>query len=142
MKMPDVISGEMLAPCGINCCVCYKHTKTRKHSQRCEGCLAGDSGKTERCRSCRIKICAQSKGFSRCFECTDFPCRLIKNIDKSYTKRYEVSLIENGRTAHRDGIRQFLEQDRLKWMCPECGGAFSIHDGLCSECGLSCRNNQ
>ena len=135
MKMPDIISSEMLAPCGINCCVCSRHTTIKKRSVPCEGCLAGDSGKTERCRNCSIKSCAESKGFERCFECTDFPCRQIKNIDKSYRKRYSISLVENGRAAEKTGIGLFLEQERIKWTCPDCGGAFSLHDGFCSECG-------
>lgn len=135
MKMPDKIEDIMLAPCGMNCAVCYKHVSIRKHGKPCEGCLKGDLGKPEHCRQCKIKSCAQEKGIVHCFECASFPCKLIKNLEKSYNKRYNASLIENSNMAHEKGISAFLEQDRHKWTCSKCGGAFSLHDGVCSECG-------
>ena len=133
MKMPDAIENIMLAPCGINCAVCYKHLKKGKP---CEGCLKGDAGKTEHCRNCRVKSCAKEKGYGHCFECGDFPCKLITNLEKSYNKRYGVSLVENGKTAREKGVAVFLRRERQKWICIQCGGAVSLHDGECSECGL------
>lgn len=135
MKMPEIIEDIMLAPCGMNCAVCYQHVGIRKHRQPCEGCLKGDLGKPEHCRKCNMKSCAQGKGYVHCFECTDFPCKLIKNLEKSYNKRYNTSLVKNSKTALENGITAFLEQDRKKWTCVKCGGAFSLHDGACSECG-------
>lgn len=135
MKMPERIEEIMLAPCGMNCAVCYKHVGAKKHAKPCEGCLKGDVGKTERCRTCKIKTCAGEKGLTRCFECTDFPCQRIKNLDKSYRKRYNTSLVENGLTAKEKGVENFLASDKEKWTCLDCGGAFSLHDGICSECG-------
>ena len=135
MKMPAKIEDSMLAPCGMNCAVCYRHVGVFKRTKPCEGCLKGDLGKPEHCRSCNIKTCAQEKGYVRCLECADFPCKLIKNLEKSYNKRYNASLVENSRTAQKEGMAAFLEQDRVKWTCAKCGGAFSLHDGACSECG-------
>ena len=135
MKMPDIIEDIMLAPCGINCAVCYRHVGMRKRDAPCEACLKGDSGKTERCLNCNIKSCVQNKGHVRCYECADFPCKLIKNLEKTYSKRYNTSLIENSGTAEEIGVAAFLEQDRQRWTCLKCGGAFSLHDGVCSECG-------
>ena len=126
----------MFAPCGINCAVCYKHVGTKKP---CQGCLKDDLGKPERCRNCKIKNCAQSKGLNHCFACSNFPCKLIQNIEKSYTKRYAISLIENSGIAKEKGIAAFLENDRQKWTCQNCGGAFSLHDGVCSTCGSTAR---
>lgn len=138
MRMPEVIEAEMLAPCGMNCVVCYRHVGIRKYAKPCQGCLGGDQGKPGHCRTCRIKDCAQSKGLLRCLECGDFPCVWVKNLDKSYRKRYRVSLVENSRTAHVVGVPAFLAADRLRWICG-CGGAFSMHDGVCSECGQAHR---
>lgn len=135
MKMPVKIEDAMFAPCGMNCAVCYKHVNIQKNAKHCEGCLKSDIGKPEHCRKCNIKICVQQKGCKRCFECNDFPCKLIKNLEKSYNKRYGVSLIENNQTTREKGVAVFLEQDRLKWTCAKCSGAFSLHDGACSECG-------
>ncbi|MFV0363006.1 MAG: DUF3795 domain-containing protein [Suipraeoptans sp.] len=142
MKMPEKIEAEMFAPCGMNCMVCYKHVGTRKSGKPCESCLKGDLGKPEQCRKCKIKSCAQEKGYTHCFECTDFPCILIKNFEKSYQKRYETSLVENSKAAQEKGVDAFLEQDRLKWLCSKCGGAFSLHDGICSDCNMLNTNQQ
>ncbi len=135
MIMPDKLEDIMLDPCGMNCAVCYKHVGTNKRAGSCVGCLKGDAGKPEHCRKCAIKHCAREKGHLRCFECADFPCKLINNIEKSYNKRYGTSLIENGIKAKAQGVAAFWEGDRIKWTCPQCGGAFSLHDGVCSECG-------
>lgn len=135
LKMPDTIEDCMLAPCGMNCAVCYKHVSVQRRGTPCEGCLKGDAGKPAHCSNCKIKGCAQEKGHTYCFACADFPCKLIINLDKSYRTRYAASLVENSRAAQEKGVSAFLEQDRQKWTCPQCGGAFSLHDGACSECG-------
>lgn len=139
MKMPEQLETVMLAPCGMNCAVCYKHVGAKKNAKPCEGCLKGDSGKPEHCRICKIKLCAQEQGLAHCYACTDFPCKLIKSIEKSYVKRYGTSLIENSVTAKTEGVEKFLDKDRKKWTCRDCGGAFSLHDGVCSECGGTTR---
>lgn len=93
MKMPtEKIDTAMFAPCGMNCLVCYKHCY---HKKPCAGCLNSDIGKPEHCRKCKIKDCIKGKGLSYCFECTDYPCKLIKNLEKSYNKRYQTSLMTN-----------------------------------------------
>lgn len=135
MKMPDRIENIMFAPCGMNCAVCYKHVGIRKNGKPCEGCLKGDLGKPEHCRKCNIKSCVQDKGHTHCFKCADFPCKLIKNLERSYIKRYNTSLVEGSKIVNEKGLSAFLEQERQKWICPKCGGAFSLHDGACSECG-------
>jgi hypothetical protein len=131
MKMPSHIENSMLAPCGINCMVCYKHCHSKKI---CLGCLNHDHGKSTRCQNCCIKACAISKGHTYCYECSAFPCKQIKNLDKSYIKRYQVSLVENGHMAKALGVEAFMAFDRERWTCPNCGGIISLHDGECSEC--------
>ena len=32
VKMPAVIENAMLAPCGMNCKICYKHCFSKKHA--------------------------------------------------------------------------------------------------------------
>ena len=133
MKMPKKIENNMLAPCGMHCTVCYVHLAMRKSGKRCQGCLNIDEGKPEHCRRCKIKTCAQSKGHTRCLECEDFPCKLVKNLERSYNKRYDESLVANSQCALEQGVERFLEMDRIKRTCP-CGGAISMHDKECSEC--------
>jgi hypothetical protein len=132
MKMPKLIPAYLLAPCGMNCMVCYVHLKDKKP---CDGCLGDDARKPERCRSCAIKDCARGKGLAYCHECCDFPCKRIKSLDKSYRERYAASLVENGATLRAGGIEAFQESERRRWSCGACGGVISLHDGKCSECG-------
>ena len=58
----------------------------------------------------------------------------MKNLEKSYNKRYQVSLIENYRYVQAYGLEHFMEQQKEKYICPQCSGIISIHDGECSEC--------
>lgn len=122
---------SMLAPCGMNCMVCYKHCC---HKTPCTGCLNGDKGKPEHCHKCKIKDCIEEKALSYCFECTEYPCKLIKNLEKSYNKRYGVSLIENSCFIQMYGLELFMEQQKAKYTCSKCGGIISVHDRDCSEC--------
>ena len=131
MKMPLEISADMLAPCGINCMVCYVHLRPRKS---CSGCRCNDDApKPGHCGNCKIKTCSDAKSIAHCFACDRFPCRWIKAMEKSY-KKYGVSPVENGREAQANGIETFMKQEASKWLC-ECGGIISVHEDVCSECG-------
>lgn len=121
----------MFAPCGMNCMVCYKHCY---HKKPCAGCLNSDAGKPAHCRVCAIKDCAALKGLSHCYKCTEYPCKRIKRLDKSYQTRYGVSLIENSRFVRAHGLTAFLNRQKAQYACPVCGGIISIHDAQCSEC--------
>lgn len=132
MKMPrENIDAIMFAPCGMNCKVCYKHCY---HKKPCAGCLKSDKGKPEHCRKCKIKDCVREKSLSYCFECPEYPCKLIKNLEKSYNKRYQSSLMENSCFVQAHGLECFMEQQKEKYTCPRCGGIISIHDRECGEC--------
>lgn len=132
MKMPtEDIEPIMLAPCGMNCMVCYKHCY---HKKPCDGCLKSDKGKPEHCRKCKIKDCIQVKGISYCYECTDYPCKRIKYLEKSYNTRYQASLIANSAYVQKRGLTAFMEEQKKRYTCPVCGGIISIHDAECGEC--------
>lgn len=133
--MPVKIETEMFAPCGMNCMVCYKHCYTKKAKQPCGGCMIEGKGKPGHCRKCGIKDCVQSKGITYCHECGDFPCKLIKDLERSYNKRYNESLIGNSKIVMRKGISHLMGVHIPKYACPECGGIISLHDKVCTECG-------
>lgn len=136
MIMPEIMEETMFAPCGMNCMVCYKHCFTKKTKQPCLGCLAGDeTGKPEHCRKCKIKDCVHEKGITYCFACARFPCTWIKNLEKSYNKRYKTSLIANSLYVSRYGLARFMMQQTSLYTCSVCGGIYSLHDRICTECG-------
>lgn len=132
MKMPkESIEPIMFAPCGMNCKLCYKHCY---HKKPCDGCLKSEKGKPKHCLTCKIKACIKSKKLNYCFQCSLYPCKQIKNLEKSYKVRYGLSLIENSQIVKEKGIYTFMETQKEKYTCPICGGIISIHDLECSEC--------
>lgn len=137
MRMPLKIDDQMFAPCGMNCMVCYKHCYTKKTRQPCSGCMGTDAGKPKHCRSCKIKDCVQQKELTYCYECSDFPCKLIKNLEKSYNKRYSESFVENSRIVKENDIAFLMTAHRKKYRCTKCGGVISLHDKVCSDCQKS-----
>ncbi|WP_406241819.1 DUF3795 domain-containing protein [Tissierella carlieri] len=141
MEMPMKINTEMFAPCGMNCMVCYKHCYTKKTRQPCGGCMTESKGKPEHCRKCNIKNCVQLKGIAYCYECSDFPCKLIKNLEKSYNQRYDESLVKNSIIVKKHSISQLMELHSIKYCCSKCGGVISLHDKVCSECEERYENN-
>jgi hypothetical protein len=51
-------------------------------------------------------------------------------------------MIENLSYIKENGIKQFLEHERRRWECPECGGIISCHNGICFNCGLAFLKNK
>lgn len=133
MKMPDgEIASAMLAPCGMNCMVCYKHCHV---NNPCAGCFQEDNGKPAHCRACKIKDCIQAKKLSYCYECPVYPCARLRYLEKSYRTRYDVSLLENSAFVKEHGLEAFMQRQKERYTCPVCGGIISLHDTVCSECG-------
>lgn len=128
----EKLSVIMFAPCGMNCLVCYKHCS---HKKPCEGCLQSDDGKPEHCRKCKIKECVKGEALKYCFECLEYPCKRLEYLEKSYRTRYGASLQVNSHFVKEKGLAEFMEQQKQKYTCPECGGIISLHDLECSECG-------
>ena len=125
-------STSMLAPCGMNCTVCYAHLRKKN---TCPGCRGQEDSQPQYCRRCKIRNCAVSRGVRFCWQCSSFPCLPVRQMDKRYRLRYQTSLIENGLRIKANGVKRFLLEERRKWRCAHCGGVISIHDRLCSTCG-------
>jgi hypothetical protein len=131
---------ELIAPCGINCAVCvhylaraYDLQKQGFQKATCEGCLPRGKG----CLHMGEKCERLQKGLVRfCFQCTDFPCKHIKTLDKRYRGKYHLSMVENLTWIREKGMGSFLEKEKAKWRCPGCGGAVCCHNGLCLRCQI------
>ena len=132
MRMPDQPNNLLLSSCGMNCLICSQYLKWKNP---CPGCNSGDNNKPLHCRTCAILQCAREKTVEYCFLCAEFPCLKLKNLDRSYRRRYGVSLIDDSRTAEKTGISALMENQKKQWICSICGGVVSVHDRICSECG-------
>jgi len=129
-----MIKKEDIAPCGMNCGICKYHYREK---DTCPGCRGPNENKSKYCIDCKIVNCKIIKenesGF--CYECLDIPCRRLKNLDKRYSTKYHMSMLENLDFIKEKGIEKFLEKEEKKWKCPECGGIVTCHGGKCLSCG-------
>ncbi len=124
---------NLIAPCGMNCNICMAYLRTKN---KCNGCRADNTWNPKTRVSCKIKNCPVlvSENYEFCFQCSQYPCALIKNMDKRYKTRYKISMIENLDTIKNIGINAFLHYECEKWTCPNCGGRINVHKRMCSQC--------
>lgn len=123
----------LIAPCGMNCCICAAYLRKRN---MCPGCRI-EANKPVTRVICKIKICETltENKLMFCFECEDFPCNNLKNLDKRYRTRHSMSMIENLENIKTLGTEEFLKNEKIKWTCTECGGTICVHKGNCYSCG-------
>jgi hypothetical protein len=137
---------EMIAPCGMDCSVCSGYLAL-KHDVRAKGV------RIPYCRGCRPrdKKCAFLKKRCKlllnnkvefCYECEEFPCENLKHIDKRYQTFFRMSLIDNLKFIKEQGLAEFLESQKKKWQCPDCGDVICCHNGICFSCGLEKLKNK
>lgn len=126
---------EFIAPCGIFCKTCVGYF----------GYTMSGEKRKHICRGCRIdnKKCAFIKQHCEkiyqgvvefCFQCDDFPCIHLRNIDNRYREKYHMSLIENLECIRDFGTIKFLEQKQQKYECVDCGELKCVHTGICYHC--------
>lgn len=134
MKMGDMISDKMLAPCGVNCLFCSAHLSKKN---ACPGCRVPEELITRKsCRNCKKKQCVLDKGLQWCFQCSEFPCAKIVGLNKRYIKNYDINLIQNGLDANKD-MDLFLQTQKNIFTCKKCSGIIDQHYKKCSDCGRS-----
>jgi hypothetical protein len=133
--MKEKFTAELFAYCGINCQTCVGFLGYK---------LSGE--KTEPCHGCRTKFysctffkkycknIANRKKIEFCYECPDFPCANLKEIDKYYTGKYGVSIIEGFTHIKNKGMEDFLAIEKEKWKCPTCGGVICAQTKRCYTC--------
>jgi len=48
-----------------------------------------------------------------CFECEKFPCLRIKQLDKRYRTKYNMSVLENLENIKKLGVREFVQNEKI-----------------------------
>lgn len=139
---------ELIAPCGMNCSLCIAYQFKEKdlnkygfHKKYCEGCIPRGKNCTYMRDSCKLL----AKGEVRfCYECKDFPCKRLKALDKRYSTKYHMSMIENLQFIKENGIEEFIKKQEKVWHCPDCNGTICCHNGLCLNCNIDalCQNKK
>lgn len=131
MKPPETIDVTMLAPCGLNCMLCYRHLGKKP----CPGCRARRSEPDEYQRKCIMRSCVQERGLFSCAECADRPCKRMKVFGKRYREGYGVDLAADAGKIRAVGVEAFLRGQIAVYTCHICGHLINMHDGVCSGCG-------
>ena len=124
----------LVAPCGMNCCVCMAYLREKN---KCPGCRGTDVNKPITRVKCKLKTCdiLTKNKLTFCVECEKFPCDNLKHLDKRYSTKYHMSMIENLENIQKLGIGKFLINEKIRWTCTECGGTICVHKGNCYNCG-------
>ena len=136
----------LIAPCGMNCALCSGYL-AREYDLRkkgimkvyCTGCRPRDKMCSFLRKRCEL---LKNGSVQYCYECDDFPCENLRHLDKRYSTLYRMSMVENLEYIRDNGIGQFLEKEKEKWKCPECGEVICCHNGICFNCGLDKLKNK
>jgi hypothetical protein len=133
MCMALTFDRSMIAPCGMNCGTCIGYLRAKN---KCCGCWPDNGSKPVYCTSCKVKNCELlAKTNSKfCFECEKFPCQRLKQLDKRYRTKYNVSFFQNLQAIKDSGITNFLASESKRWTCPDCGSVLSCHRTKCLTC--------
>lgn len=122
----------MIAPCGMNCGSCIVNLR---QSSKCYGCRSNTS-KLKTRANCSIKTCEELKKTSSgfCFDCTSFPCKRLKQLDKRYRTRYNTSFINDLSVIKEKGLQEYIRFETDRRTCPTCGSVISVHRNNCLSC--------
>jgi hypothetical protein len=135
------INETYIAPCGMNCRLCMAN---QREKNKCNGCRneSAIQYKTKGSNSCVIKNCpvilSSSSGF--CYECSNYPCQRLKQLDKRYQGKYHMSMLKNLDYIGEFGIDAFLHNEENRWKCRTCGNIVCVHKHMCLECKTPIRN--
>jgi hypothetical protein len=131
--MKSLNSYSLIAPCGMNCRVCQAYLRDKN---KCSGCNTEDKNKPITRARCKIKNCKilQNSKIQYCLQCDSIPCASLKQLDKRYRTKYNMSMIENLGFIKKFGIRKFVKSEKARWACPKCRGVICVHKGYCLTC--------
>lgn len=69
-----------------------------------------------------------------CYECETYPCRRLRQLDKRYRTKYNMSMIENLEDIRSFGTDAFIELENHRRTCKTCGATLCIHRNFCLKC--------
>ena len=133
MKHKTSFKNSLIAPCGMNCSICRGFLRERN---KCPGCREIDINKPISRSKCKIKNCNElnKNNFKFCIKCKTYPCQRMKQLDKRYRTKYNMSMFENLEYINKYGIRQFIKNEKARWTCSYCGSTICVHTGYCISC--------
>jgi len=149
------INKALLAPCGLYCGVCAIHIADRDNNLKfkeilvdvykpfskiaddikCKGCLSENPDDIfGYCKICPIRDCVKSKGFESCYQCDDFPCKLIDKFPIPVGKKVILRAIPRWKEL---GTEKWVEEEEKRYHCPECGNPLFRGAKRCNKCKIA-----
>jgi len=139
-KNTTAIPTDLIAPCGMNCRLCWGYIREKNTCPGCQNINRQESHKSKYRTTCIIRNCeklAKSKTQYCSDRCDSYPCARLKKLDKRYRTKYGMSMIENLQMINGVGIRNFIQNEKSKWICPECSNMICVHRPKCINCGYN-----
>ena len=145
---------KFVAPCGLYCGACsiraaysrndtvllnamadgvslYLGHKVEAKDLACEGCLSDIVSIS--CRECKMRECAAAKRLTRCSECPDVPCELIKSFNDDGLPHH-AEVLKNLKRQKDIGIDVWIGEQDKRWRCPRCSAETDWYSAQCSAC--------
>ena len=109
--------------CGIYCGACS--------TPGCNGCKIIDENHWS--PNCRFIKCAQSKEVEACPLCSEYPCEEIMVFEKDKYIHHRT-VHPNGKRIQEIGIEGWLEEQKERWTCKQCGKGYTWFEDKCKSC--------
>lgn len=124
--MEKIMKSKFIAPCGMNCNICVAFLREKN---KCPGCNFLHLKKPRTRWKCVIRNCTKRKRnkWKYCSDkCAKYPCQRLKNLDKRYRTKYDMSMIENLEFIKKKGIRKFIKKEEKRWITKD--GVVCVHN--------------
>ena len=144
---------NLLALCGLYCGVCAVYMAHRDNNQKfkeklvkvyqpltksiedvqCEGCLS-EGTVFGYCQTCPIKSCVKDKELEGCFQCEEWPCKMIKRFPIPIGKKVIMRAIPQWKEL---GTEKWVKEEEKRYICPDCKNPLFRGAKRCNKCGNS-----
>ena len=110
----------------------YRPFSKTKDDIHCNGCMSDDI--FGYCQVCPIRDCIKEKGYEGCYQCDDWPCKLIENFPIPVGKKVILRVIPRWREI---GTEKWIEEEEKRYHCQDCGNPLFRGANRCNKCGNS-----
>jgi hypothetical protein len=95
----------------------------------CKGCLSYDA--FGECQMCTIKTCAKERNYEACYQCEDFPCKLISEFPYLVGRKVMLRALPQWKEL---GTEKWVEAETKRYICPNCGHNLFRGAKRCNQC--------
>ena len=142
---------ELLSPCGLYCGVCRIYIAHKNKDLEfkkeilptlnyfgaksvddiaCTGCKS-DGVLFPFCQKCSIKDCTNEKKIEGCYQCNDFPCKILTNWPDLLDKKVILRSVPAWRVL---GTEKWIKEEEKRYLCPNCGELLFHGAKKCRKC--------